>query len=303
MVNYKASSLIDVPWEILISEMHLQRHCQTVNLFHYTSTETAKKYIIKENEDYLDFQFTKASELLDKNEGKSIIEPYYHACGYLYDKGIINESFYELVRSIKYNDFDVSMNCWVLCFSKNGASSFLKERYAAKKCSIIGITKCFLDDAINEIQESKHSPKISINDLYYSFGNMKNEFVKILKTLFRCYRNDINSGMLTDNANELVRNIISDCLRHYSLCFKDSHYKNEEEVRIIFEPYVDFSKLSLDNDKVCFILENDRIHMRLDKNKYMYCTSNNIDCTNASDLNNTIISGDAIRKCYNKYAK
>ena len=66
-------------------------------LYHYTNADAKQKIVDGKK---LDFQLTKTDAFLDKNEGTSILEPYYHACGHLYETGKIDLEFFLIARSI-----------------------------------------------------------------------------------------------------------------------------------------------------------------------------------------------------------
>ena len=68
-------------------------HIEALKLFHYTSKDKKEKIL---GNDKLVLWFSRADKFLDKNEGTQILEPYYYACGELYDKKVIEKNFYDL---------------------------------------------------------------------------------------------------------------------------------------------------------------------------------------------------------------
>ena len=103
---------------------------QCIRLFHYTTNESKEKIV---NADSITFKFSNANDFLDKNEGIHIMEPFYHACGTMYERGEIDGSFYAMLKNIQAKDIVENVEtAWILCFSRDGCSQFLKERYAPK---------------------------------------------------------------------------------------------------------------------------------------------------------------------------
>ena len=66
-------------------------HIEALKLFHYTSKDKKEKIF---GNDKLVLWFSRADKFLDKNEGTQILEPYYYACGELYDKKVIGLLLY-----------------------------------------------------------------------------------------------------------------------------------------------------------------------------------------------------------------
>ena len=148
-----------------------------LKLFHYTH-DSKKDFIV--GEDKVVFHLSRVDEFLDKNEGIQILEPYYHACGQLYEDGDINKPFYEQLVSIKQKDlFDKFVGSWVLCFSKNGNSKFLKRRYAAGDGWILGINFDCLDDIAIELPEGYGS--CYLYEVKYSLRGIIQELRNALK--------------------------------------------------------------------------------------------------------------------------
>ena len=69
-----------------------------INFFHYTRNEIKEKIA---GENSVELKLSLVEDFLDKNEGLQILEPYYHACGILYDEKSIDESFYKILISIR----------------------------------------------------------------------------------------------------------------------------------------------------------------------------------------------------------
>ena len=129
---FEASYKIDLSTPISIRpDWNLQ------NLFHYTRKANIDKI---DAGSFIRLRFSKVTDFLDKNEGSSILEPFYHACGSLYDKDIIDKTFFDIARNISYKEIiKQRKHVYIICFSKNGCSPFLKERYSAKDGILIPV--------------------------------------------------------------------------------------------------------------------------------------------------------------------
>ena len=112
-----------------------------LTLFHYTKEETSKQIV---RNDSIVLRFTEGKCFSDKNEGILIFEPYRFICNKLWNYGKFNKAFYDLLCGITNEDIrSLSEQRWIFCFSNNGNSKYLKERYAPRDGKIIGIH--FLD--------------------------------------------------------------------------------------------------------------------------------------------------------------
>ena len=64
---------------------------RALQYYHYTNGKSKANIV---NGRVLDFCLSNTRDFLDKNEGTAILEPYYHACGRLYETGrLIKNSF------------------------------------------------------------------------------------------------------------------------------------------------------------------------------------------------------------------
>ena len=64
-------------------------------LFHYTNYKSKAEIVGDKN---IVFKPSRVDKFLDKNEGIQILEPYYHACGDLYESGVIDKNFFLILK-------------------------------------------------------------------------------------------------------------------------------------------------------------------------------------------------------------
>ena len=141
----KRSALSKVEFDVITTYYDFNPGGGFTQLYHYTNAVANQKILDGKT---LNFQLTKTDAFLDKNEGTSILEPYYHACGHLYETGKIDSEFFLIARSITaqmLRDHDTDL--WALCLTPHGCSSFMKERYAPNDGWILSFTS----DALAEL--------------------------------------------------------------------------------------------------------------------------------------------------------
>ena len=268
-----------------------------LKLFHYTH-DSKKISIVGENR--VVFQLSRVDEFLDKNEGVQILEPYYHACGQLYEDGTINKTFYEQLIGIKQKDlFDKFVGSWVLCFSKNGNSIFLKRRYAAGNGWILGINFDYLDDIAVELPEEYGY--CYLYEVKYSLRGIVREFRNALKKYYTHYvqHNSSNNG-------DSVKQDIVEWLCQYSLIYKNQDYKSEEEIRLVCKFKSDFSVWEDTSRGIKFETSingySPMVKMILDKRHLIYETQK-IDVCFDTKLNKSMLCRDEIQKVFKKWLK
>lgn len=269
-----------------------------VTLYHYTKSKTLG-YIVKG--DAFDFRFSEVSSFLDKNEGRSIIEPFLHACGKLYDSDKIDKRFFDICSEIADSKngekcFTPPGYTWVLCFSENGNSAFMKERYSSKDGRIIAVNNIICAD---EEYEGLQIVKVS-----YSFAEMRKVFERKIILLYQGYQNDLKGRkeeISEEKIEVVVRNGIRSLLSSYCYCYKGMSYRKEEEVRYICQ--VPESEMVKDGtvwesgdktERLLFI--SGELHLILNREKYMVGIYDRPLWENDTMLNKSILTGEEIRR-------
>jgi hypothetical protein len=229
---------------------------------------------------------SRVDKFLDKNEGYQILEPYYHACGHLYEIGVIDKDFYLILRGINEKDIQSHFsNVWVICFSKNGNSEFMKRRYAAGDGWILGIsfdrlhtvdTGVFSAES-NFVREDNNEFEgdFSLLEVRYSFEEMF-EFIKErINEYYKIYK---SKQTYNDKTKERIVLDITNWLEEFCLLYKNPLYKQEEEIRLICKPNKGFSSWedAESGIKIKTIFDGDdvTIEMVLDKNWLIFETQN-----------------------------
>jgi len=268
--------------------------CNT--LFHYTY-DANKVKIVGQNEVVL--KLSRVDKFLDKNEGYQILEPYYHACGDLYESGSIDKGFYLILRGINEKDLQSYFsNVWVVCFSKNGNSNFIKRRYAAGDGWILGIsfdrlhtvdTGIFCAEC-NSVREDNNEfdGDFSLCEVRYSFDEMF-EFIK--KSLYVYYKIYESKQIYDDKTKEEIVVDITNWLKEFCLYYKNPLYEREEEIRLVCKLKSEFSSWEDPENGIQIQSSIDGydavIEMLLDKNWLVY-ESQKPDRYSNSELNRVI---------------
>jgi hypothetical protein len=219
-------------------------------LFHYTNNENKEKIVVK---DKVVFKLSRVDQFLDKNEGYQILEPYYHACGYLYESGIIEKDFFLILKNIKAKDLQTKFaNAWVVCFSKNRNSEFMKRRYASGDGWILGISfdrlhtidtgifDCIDHLTSNDINLDSHefNGDFSLYEVEYSFDKMFRFITESLHKYYVIYKSKRRYD--GETKEEIVADIVN-WLEDFCLRYKSNLYEQEEEIRLICKPESGFS--------------------------------------------------------------
>lgn len=209
--------------KILSGELK-NRYIKQSKLFHYTKNENKEKIVCS---NHIELKFSLAKDFLDKNEGIQILEPFYHACGILYEEDKIDVHFYNLLKSITQKDLlSGTQGCWIFCFSKNGNSSFLKRRYAAQNGWILSFPVTLYDDICIEIPDCLD--EFDLFDVEYSFKKVVN---KIKTKLLKCYQ--LYQEVICDDKYDVFKEEILQWLMRCSFSYKGTDYKFEEEIRLL----------------------------------------------------------------------
>ena len=219
-------------------------------LFHYTYDEKKKKIVVGDN---IVLKLSRVDDFLDKNEGYQILEPYYHACGHLYETGVINKDFYLTLINVKDKDLKAKFTkAWIICFSKNGNSEFLKRRYAAGDGWVLGISfdrlytaetglfKCVehSDREHTNFNSSEPNCDISLCEVKYSFDEMFRFITESLTKYYQIYK---SMQKYDDKTKEEIVVDIVNWLEDFCLRYKSPIYEPEEEIRLICKLGANFS--------------------------------------------------------------
>lgn len=196
--------------------------------YHYTFAK-GKEGIVHGKE--LEFLMSKTTDFLDRNEGTSILEPYYHACGHLYETGKIDSDFFMIARSITAGMLRRHhSNLWALCLTPHGCSTFMKERYAPKDGWIISFQSLALHDL--QCDFPKKYGRFESIQIQYSFNEMQRLMEDILKKSYDAYKKDL--ALKIQNAKKELRNWLLRVLYYYGLRYKAAEYEHEGELRLLF---------------------------------------------------------------------
>ena len=291
----KRSALSKVEFDVITTYYDFDPRGRFTQLYHYTNTDAKQKIVDGKK---LDFQLTKTDAFLDKNEGTSILEPYYHACGHLYETGKIDSEFFLIARSITAQMLRNHVaDLWALCLTPHGCSSFMKERYAPNDGWIISFTS----DALAELWLAfpKKYGRFERIQIQYSFKIMKRRLESILKRIFNAYKKD--SKAQVPNLREEVTKLLLRIVYFYGLRYKGRDYKEEKEVRLLLRleknvrPFIWTSKVK--NLEVRFSNNGGKesVHLILGS-PYFYQATQEMSLYNDERLNSSSLTSETIQK-------
>jgi len=298
-MQQKESALAKVEFELAILSPDYGPQKLFTQLYHYTNA-IAKQGIVHNNK--LDFQLTKTNAFLDQNEGISILEPYYHACGHLYETGQIDYEFYMIARSVTAQKLrDYNSNLWALCLTPHGCSPFMKERYAAKDGWIISFYSDYLDKLV--LYFPKKYGRFERIQIQYSFKSIKRLLESILKKIFKAYKKDFEAQ--EPDLKERVEELLLRRVYYYGLRYKGKDYREEKEERLLFHlkpnryPFRWTSKRK--KLEVTFGNEEGKetMHLILGPSRFHIATQE-MSIYNDERLNCTILKGETIQKVLNE---
>ena len=263
------------------------------SLYHYTNN-VKKHQIVKENN--ITLKLSCVNDFLDKNECIQVLEPFYYVCGELYNEKIIDDDFYKLLKGIQKEDLNKNISSmWVLCFSKDGNSEFMKNRYAPNDGWILEFNFAFFEDLCYNFP--KNLGEINVYEMNYSFKNMSSVFKRELRKAFDIYKN------LKQVDAVGTKRVIVDWLKTYSLCYKSADYRFEDEVRIVceFKPCFSFWEDDENGVKIKKEINGNRntVNVILDK-KHLKAEMQQLDVFCCKEMNKTVITGEEIRAIYKK---
>ena len=287
------SALSKVEFDVFTTYFDFNLCGRFTQLYHYTNAVAKQKIV---DGKILDFHLTKTDEFLDKNEGTSILEPYYHACGHLYETGKIDSEFYLIARSITARMLrDHVADLWALCLTPHGCSSFMKERYAPNDGWIISFTS----DALAELWLAfpKKYGRFERIQMQYSFKKMKRRLESILKRIFNAYKKDLKAQL--PNVREAVTKLLLHVVYYYGLRYKGKEYQEEKEIRLLFRlaknvrPFIWTSKVK--NLEVRFSNNGgeESVHLILGS-PYFYQATQEMSIYNDERLNSPRLTSETI---------
>ena len=291
----KRSALSKVEFDVTTTYYDFDPRGRFTQLYHYTNADAQQKIVDGKK---LDFQLTKTDAFLDKNEGTSILEPYYHACGHLYETGKIDSEFFLIARSITAQMLRNHVaDLWALCLTPHGCSSFMKERYAPNDGWIISFTS----DALAELWLAfpKKYGRFERIQIQYSFKIMKRRLESILKRIFNAYKKD--SKAQVPNLREEVTKLLLRIVYFYGLRYKGRDYKEEKEVRLLLRleknvrPFIWTSKVK--NLEVRFSNNGGKesVHL-IFGSPYFYQATQEMSLYNDERLNSPSLTSETIQK-------
>lgn len=284
-------------WMMLLLQSDV-RDNTFLNLFHYTDFDAKYKII---QSDSIDFRFSLVSNFLDKNEGVHILEPFYHALGILYNQEEISKEFYQALKRIGICDVCRNAeNKWIICFSENGNSQYMKERYAPRDGCVIGIGANYLTQMCSNIHNSEYS--LEIYKVEYSQKRITDKIIQLLRFIHSSYDYEITT--MTASKDELIsklKQIVISFLVHYSYIYKSSEYQNEQEVRMIFTATDKFLEwASEENKERLYYKESDdtnSLHLSLCREALYYCETD-VELCNDYRVNKSVITSEEIKAVY-----
>ena len=291
----KRSALSKVEFDVFTIYADFNPYGRFTQLYHYTNA-VAKQKIVDGKK--LDFQLTKTDAFLDKNEGTSILEPYYHACGHLYETGKIDSEFFLIARSITAQMLRNHVaDLWALCLTPHGCSSFMKERYAPNDGWILSFTS----DALAELRLAfpKKYGRFERIQIQYSFKKMKRLMESILKKIYYAYKKDLETQL--PNVREAVTKLLLHIVYYYGLRYKGKEYQEEKEVRLLFRlaknvrPFIWTSKVK--NLEVRFSNNGGKesVHL-IFGSPYFYQATQKMSIYNDERLNSPRLTSETIQK-------
>lgn len=295
-MEFKAKTLEDIQTELFICSPPTDLQITPLTLYHYTSNN-ARNIIVNEEEMSVNFRLTKASDFLDKNEGTYILEPYYHACGSLYDKNIIDFDFYSILKSIKSSSIKRNAkNFWILCLTAEGYSKFMKERYAPNDGWLIELAETAFDKlirAFNSENDTNFSNWICMAEVRYTYYEMKEQLQDVIHKIFDRYNSDNSKSK--KKKRSLVLKTLKQYLSQYNFCYKSESYKDEKEIRLIccvdkrFDNWVNKS-----DPQMYLYFKDNRLYLHLAKDCYRR-SMQQPNVYNAIEMNKSIITSEEIR--------
>lgn len=292
-MDFKSTTLSDFLNEIVIFTT-IESPIDPLVLYHYTNDE-AKNKIVDEKSRTATLRFTRASQFADKNEGIHIIEPYVHAYGCLYDSGVISKDFYLFLKSIKADSLNSGQkDPWIFCFTAEGNSKFMKEKYAPGDGWLIELLKSPFErlERNFSLSDTMYPNYISLANVEYSYLKIKTLIQEMLSHLYRCYQNDTNAE---EKKKKLAYTAVAQYLSMYNLFYKSESYRDEKEIRLVCNINPDLKEWNDPDDaNTLLYFENDYLFLKLSGNSYRQ-SFHDLDVYNSIELNKQMITSQEVR--------
>jgi len=226
-----------------------------LSLFHYTDVSN-KQHILKKK--CIDLRLTRADCFEDIHEGKHIIEVFQHAITECRKNNLIDFTFANTLLSVKsvFSEIcDKLRKYYVFCFSKNYKNDYLIKNYACKNNGA-GIVIGFQALDIERLDEMKFQNQypVSLIDVLYDKQDLSCYMQSLICRMYHLRAQD-------DNELSTCKKIALNQLVIYSLAYKSSEFKHEEETRLI----VDFSCVDPQCDRIKADTNNNYIHVLMEK--------------------------------------
>lgn len=306
-MKLRAKSLAEVHGELWIYSPPTEPREWPLSLFHYTSNYSKSK-IVNDEDESANFRLSRASDFLDKNEGTYILEPYNHACGYLYDNNIIDFEFYSILKKVRSSDIvRESKNLWILCLTADGYSKFMKEKYAPHDGWLIQLDAMQINEFENQFNayDNNYPNYVYITQIQYSYSKMKRQLQKAIKRIYEVFQAD-HSISERQKRKKVFETIVS-YLTKYNFCYKSSSYKEEKEIRLICRIKRSFKKWEMPNNPEVYIYYYDdkkdkKYYLHFDKSCYWLSMQQPI-IDNAIELNKYFLNSTEICAAYKKRKK
>lgn len=286
------TGLYRAEWDVIIKSISLTPKL-VPQYYHYTNAKS-KTSILTGKE--LDFCLSNTRDFLDRNEGIAILEPYYHACGRLYETGKIDKEFFLLARSVTPRKLrNYQGNLWVLCLTPHGCSPFMKERYAAKDGWIISFQMLAIDDL--RVFFPPECGRVEIVQMQYSLKRMQQRLESALSSIYKEYKKDRTSKI--PNTNRELKKLLLRTVSLYSTQYKGAEYKHEEEVRLICSIADEFTNWKYNDGEITLKTEGQgnkkTLHLILGE-KYFIQATQEMKKTNDKRLNKFHIDQKTIQE-------
>lgn len=287
------SALSEVESDFFVTYYDFNPRGRFTQLYHYTNAVAKQKIVDGKR---LDFQLAKTDAFLDKNEGTSILEAYYHACGHLYETGKIDSGFYLIARSITAQMLRRHhSDLWALCLTPHGCSTFMKERYAPKDGWIISFQSLALLNL--QCDFPKKYGRFESIQIQYSFNEMQRLMEDILKKSYDAYKIDL--ALKIQNAKKELRNWLLRVLYYYGLRYKAAEYEHEGELRLLFTLESTFSDWTSEDGSLRVFFskkgKKDVLHLVLGQS-YFYQATQEMSIYNDERLNSPRLTSETIQK-------
>ena len=267
-----------------------------IHLYHYTSNSAKCKMLSR---DSVKLKFSRARLFLDKNEGVHILEPFHYACGKLFNSGTIDSDFYSEMKKINCSSVlkAVKEQVWIISFSKNGYSYYMKERYAPADGWILTFNALLADLCL---ESENDAPRFSLTSVLYSFSKMSKILERLLKKLYSAYCADSNN---TKKRLSLCRKCFTNILSSICYSYKSSVYEAEEEVRLIAYLPKNFKAWESEDHRVSLFLsaedKSENLYLSFDRNLCINETQSP-EPVESSRFNTRIMSSKDIAMAYKK---